>query len=73
MQPTRHRADCRRAFRNFDPVCARCRELAAGAPPRAGWTDRAATRRQDADRLAAIRAHDCRKAGCGPICTFGDW
>ena len=28
---------------------------------------------EDARRSAAIRAHDCTRSGCGPVCTFGDW
>lgn len=51
--------------------CPRCAELSAGAPP-IQW--RGAQRKaQELARIAAIRAHDCRKAGCGPVCTFGGW
>lgn len=51
--------------------CPRCDELLAGAEP-VVW---ASTRRQRAERqrIAEIRAHDCKRSGCGPVCTFGDW
>jgi hypothetical protein len=51
-------------------ACPRCDELRAGAAPRAGWGDR--RRRFEAARSAAIYAHDCKRSGCGPVCTFGD-
>ena len=51
--------------------CARCAELAAGAMPVAGWG--AARKRADAQRLVWIREHNCKTAGCGPICTAFDW
>lgn len=53
------------------PDCPRCAELAQGAVARAGWSDR--QRASYAAWLAALAAHDCRRAGCGPVCTFGDW
>lgn len=34
---TRHKDDCKRAFRNYDMTCPRCRELANGAKARKGW------------------------------------
>jgi len=51
--------------------CPRCDELRDGASVRKGWGHR----KQEAERLQlqAIRNHDCKKAGCLPICTFGDW
>ena len=51
--------------------CPRCDELLAWAEP-VVW---ASTRRQRAERqrIAEIRAHDCKRSGCGPVCTFGDW
>lgn len=58
-------------FGRREAGCPRCAELSAGAPTRRGWGD--AKRRFEAQSLAAIRAHDCRAAGCGVICTFGDW
>ena len=29
--------------------------------------------RQEAFELMEIRAHDCVRSNCGPVCTFGDW
>lgn len=57
-------------FGRREPGCPRCAELAAGAAPRQGWSVR---RTYEAQQIAAIRAHDCQKSGCGPVCTFGDW
>ena len=68
---TKHAVDCRRVFGRLDASCPRCNELATGAAPRPGWTDR--RRQLDAQHREDIRRHDCTKAGCGPICTFGDW
>lgn len=57
-------------FGRREAGCPRCAELAAGAPTRKGW----GTRRQyEAQAIRAIQAHDCKRAGCGPVCTFGDW
>lgn len=50
--------------------CPRCTELANGAPVRAWRNYRAES---DAQRVREIRAHDCKRSGCGPVCTFGDW
>lgn len=68
---TQHMTGCARVFRTYDKSCPRCKELAAGALPRAGYGDRG--RQQAADSLRWLRAHDCRVAGCGPVCTYGDW
>jgi hypothetical protein len=68
---TPHRADCRRVFHRLDADCQRCQELAAGAPRRPWHGTRRAE--QERQRIEAIRAHDCRKARCGPICTAFDW
>ena len=51
--------------------CRRCDELRFGVPSRQ-WHG-AQRRKLAAQRVADIRAHDCRQSGCGPICTFGDW
>jgi len=52
--------------------CARCAELKAGAAPvQAPWFKRA--KADTAARIAAIRAHDCRASGCGPVCTAFEW
>lgn len=48
--------------------CQRCSELTAGAPPVA-WRNYG--READAQRVRAIRSHDCGRARCGPVCTFG--
>lgn len=50
--------------------CPRCGELTAGAGP-VKWAP--SRKDQDALRAAEIRAHDCKKAGCSIVCTFGDW
>ena len=58
-------------FGRREPGCPRCAELAAGAPARKGWGSQRRT--YEAASIAAIRAHNCKTAGCGPVCTFGDW
>ena len=68
---TTHKADCKMSFGRKDPTCPRCQELLRGAAPRKGWG--AGRRERDAAFLRALKAHDCKMAGCGPICTFGDW
>ena len=68
---TKHLADCRRVFANYDPRCPRCSELAGGAPARSGWGDR--KRIEDERRRRWIRAHDCTRSNCGPVCTAFDW
>lgn len=68
-----HNSKCTMAFgrpsKHAD--CPRCEELKAGAEPRSGWSD--AKREFERRSIEAIRAHDCKRAGCGPVCTFGDW
>jgi hypothetical protein len=56
-------------FGRLTAGCPRCDELKAGAAP-VQW--RSVQAQADAQRLAEIRAHDCRLSGCGPVCTFGD-
>lgn len=58
-------------FGRREQGCPRCAELEAGAKPVQGWG--AAKRRFEEQALAAIRAHDCKRSGCGVVCTFGDW
>ena len=72
---TKHKADCRRVFSNYDMTCPRCIELAAGATPREGWQkDYYGRKKQEEERrIRAIREHDCKKSGCGPVCTAFDW
>ena len=54
--------------------CPRCTELRLGMPARqwAGYSsrDRAA---QAAARTREIRAHDCTRSRCGPVCTAFDY
>jgi len=79
--PTSHSDRCKRArngdFRNCrrspTPGCPHCRQLTHGAPARAGWNGTWSAKDDDAQRSREIKAHDCAKKGCGPICTFGDW
>ena len=69
---TTHTAHCSRIFKRYDATCPRCQELAAGAAPRAGWND--LQKRQEAQRIKAIRAHDftaCAKTNV--VCTHFDW
>lgn len=68
---TQHAENCRRNWGKKDPNCPRCRELIGGAEPRAAWGSR--KRAQEQALIKAIKAHDCAKSGCGPVCTFGDW
>lgn len=58
-------------FGRREPGCPRCAELDAGAPAIAWRGSRAA--QADRARIDAIRAHDCRRAGCGPVCVAFDW
>lgn len=51
--------------------CPRCTELKSGAAPVQGWGS--LRKAMDARRIADIRAHDCKKSGCGPVCTAFDW
>lgn len=64
---TKHTCGGVKFGRKKTPGCPRCDELIAGAPP----VKRPLS--QDAQRVAEIRAHDCKKSGCGPVCTFGDY
>jgi hypothetical protein len=57
-------------FGRREAGCPRCGELSSGAPARRGWGHQ--KRQFEAAAVAAIRAHNCRAAGCGPVCTFGD-
>lgn len=52
-------------------VCPRCDELRHGAAPvQWGATKRA---QRDASFRAQLAAHDCKRAGCAVVCTFGDY
>lgn len=50
-------------------------ERAAGIPARTNGYVEAVQRaaRLDEQRAREIRDHDCARAGCGRVCTFGDW
>jgi hypothetical protein len=54
--------------------CPRCDELRGGAAP-VRWTGSGRDRgRLELDRYRVERMlHDCKRSGCGPVCTFGDW
>jgi hypothetical protein len=51
--------------------CPRCQELSAGAPL-VRWSS-FRTAEAEAEHIRDIRAHNCKAAGCGPVCTFGEW
>lgn len=51
--------------------CPRCAELAAGAKPIV-WRQ-SLKAETEAQLIQEIRAHDCKKSGCGPVCTAFDW
>lgn len=68
---TRHNADCKMTFGRKDANCPRCQELLAGDKPRAGYND--ARIANDKLTMLAIRNHNCKSAGCGSVCTFGDF
>ena len=59
-------------FGRREAGCPRCAELNAGAPV-IRWAGMDSKRRFEAQSIAAIHAHNCAAAGCGPVCTFGDW
>ncbi len=58
-------------FGRKTPGCPRCDELLAGAPAVVWSGQRKA--QMEAEQIRAIRAHNCKTSGCGPVCTFGDW
>ena len=58
-------------FGRKTPGCPRCDELLAGAEP-VQWNI-SRRRDDDAERAAAIRAHDCAQSRCGVVCTAFDW
>lgn len=51
--------------------CPRCEELKNGAKP-IQWAG-SLRKIQEAKTLMEIRNHDCKKSGCGPVCTAFDW
>lgn len=72
---TKHSPNCLRIFNHYDMQCPRCQELAAGAPARDGWQKSYYSRKEANEQIRrdALRTHNCQTAGCGPVCTFGDW
>lgn len=72
---TLHNQDCKMVFGRKDPSCPRCVELINGATARKGWqADYYGNKKlEDERRSKEIKEHDCTKAGCVSICTFGDW
>ena len=52
-------------------TCPRCDEIAQGAPVVRGW--KSAAKRNELSRIRAIRAHDCKISGCGPVCVAFDY
>lgn len=66
---TKHSNDCKMAFGRKDPNCPRCQELISGAKSRS-WGN---SRQIEQLRILEIRNHDCKRSGCGPVCTFGEW
>ena len=47
--------------------CPRCDQLLDGSAP-VRWSN-AGARKRRAERVEAIRAHDCKASRCGPVCT----
>lgn len=74
---TTHKENCKRVFKNYDPTCTRCQELATGAKPRAGWND--LKQHQDSMRSRHINEHfvnheqTCEYAKNGLPCVKFDW
>lgn len=68
---TQHKSDCKMAFGRKDASCPRCQELLQGAKPRAGYGDK--KKAEYARWLKELKAHDCKKCNCGPVCTAFDW
>ena len=75
MVGTKHKADCEMVFGRKDATCPRCVELLNGSPTRDGWQKKyfETKKREDETRIAAIRAHDCKRSGCMPVCVAFDY
>jgi hypothetical protein len=58
-------------FGRLTDGCPRCTELSNGADP-IRWHIRNTRKEKEAFRHA-LRMHDCKKSGCGPVCTAFDW
>lgn len=70
---TKHSVTCSMTFGRPDKTgtCPRCNELSAGFGARKGWGYQ--KKQTELSRIREIHNHDCKKSGCGPVCTFGDW
>ena len=67
-----HKEDCKMAFGRKDATCPRCQDLLSGkAKPVKGWG--AAKKEREEQFRRELRAHDCKKSNCGPVCTFCEW
>lgn len=51
--------------------CPRCDEMLAGAPA-VQWSSTIKKQNEQA-RSRAIMNHNCKTAGCGPVCTAFEW
>lgn len=60
-------------FGKKTPGCPRCDEMLAGSPP-VRWSGFIMDKKKREEAyLAEMRAHDCKKRGCGPICVAFDY
>ena len=59
-------------FGKLTPGCPSCDEILDGKREPVRWGGTRA-KEMEAERVRAIRAHDCRKSGCGLVCTAFDW
>jgi len=57
-------------FGRREAGCPRCEEMNKGAPA-VRWNMKGYNPREDV--MAQIRAHDCKAAKCGLVCTAFDW
>jgi hypothetical protein len=74
MAKTKHSVDCQRVFKNYDPSCPRCNELASGSPARKGWYSRKAEDIKQAGRISTHFASlEHRTGKCEIVCTWGEW
>ena len=56
-------------FGKKTPGCPRCDELLSGSPA-VVWRN---SKQSDAATIRAIRSHNCKTSGCGPVCTAFDY
>jgi hypothetical protein len=62
------------AFGRRDPQCERCQQLTEGINVATATGSKiAGMRRAEEIRIKAIRAHQCSRSNCGPVCTAFDW